>query len=63
MTCAPTILAVRMRFRWWLELYVHGVIFFALLFDAEPDLAKVLKRMNEATIIEVFHRGRWKRMA
>ncbi len=44
---------VTVKVAWWLRYYLYGVAFTAFLMGAQPDMAKVARKVSKAVKAEV----------
>jgi len=46
-------ITVRVRFRWWLKMYLAGVKMFCAITGCEPDMARVEAWVRRGLVTEV----------
>jgi hypothetical protein len=54
-------LVVEVRRAWWLDFYLHGVLFVAVVMDCEPDMEKVMNTVLRGTRWRFKGARRWQR--
>lgn len=51
---ARAMLGVKMRVKWWLHVYLDGMIFFCTITGARPDFDKVNEMILRGIVVEVL---------
>lgn len=53
---------LEVRVAWWLEFYLHGLLFFAVMFNLEPNWEKVYDKVARAIRFRFVGNKRWHRI-